>query len=406
MQVRSTIALGRKRVSSVTAKSGLAPALRTCLLGSPPSSPGQTAAGSLLQQLKALLPEHPLEVTGSRRIGCELPDSDLDLVLTLSGSWTFEHLGEKFASLAGVSRLRSVIAARVPGFEFRYHAGPGAIDVDLTVASAGAEESALARSACSDADQFGLVLSSAQFQRFLRLARIVKAWARAKGLASAPFGGLPGLGWLVLAAETVRRSSLSEPLALLEAFFAEWAVNDWREVVSLGGANGAIQRSSCAPMTILTPTSPVRSLSEQVDQGSLQILTDELYGGWIAVEGALDLESAIGELLRAPQLHRQHAAWARVLLVPKEQGETQTDELLGFVRGRMNALLRALRQGSGLSVRAWPYARETSTGCELVIGLGRSPQSRMELNDLSQDWAAARSGITVEWLAGPELDWF
>ena len=406
MQARSTIALGRKRVSSITAKRGIEPALRTCLLGSPRSSPYQTAAGSLLQRLKALLPEHQLEVTGSRRIGCELPDSDLDLLLTLSASWTFEHLREKLATLTEVSRLRSVVAARVPGFEFRYHAGPRAIDVDLTVVPAGAQESALARSACSDADQFGLVLSSTQFPRFLRLARIIKAWARAKGLASAPFGGLPGLGWLVLAAETVRRSSLSEPQALLKAFFAEWAVNDWRAVVSLGGADGSTQRSSCAPMTILTPTSPVRSLSEQVDEGGLQILTDELYVAWTAVDGAPDLESALGALLSAPELHRQHAAWARVLLEPKEQGHAQTDDLLGFARGRMNALLRVLRQAGGPSIRAWPYARETSTGCELLIGLGRNPLSRTELYDLSRDWVAARTGVALEWLAGPALDWF
>jgi hypothetical protein len=39
---------------------------------------------------------------------------------------------------------------------------------------------------------------------FQRLCREVKAWARARGLDSAPFGGVPGLGWSVLAARTVR----------------------------------------------------------------------------------------------------------------------------------------------------------------------------------------------------------
>ena len=159
-------------------------------------------------------------------------------------------------------------------------------------------------------------------------------------------------------------------------------------------------------MTILTPTSPVRSLSEQVDEGGLQILTDELYVAWTAVDGAPDLESALGALLSAPELHRQHAAWARVLLEPKEQGHAQTDDLLGFARGRMNALLRVLRQAGGPSIRAWPYARETSTGCELLIGLGRNPLSRTELYDLSRDWVTARTGVALEWLAGPALDWF
>jgi endonuclease/exonuclease/phosphatase family metal-dependent hydrolase len=404
MEVRSTVALGRNQVSIAVPNSNLDRAVRRCLLGAAERPAGQSLSASLLRQLSSELPEHQVEVTGSRRIGCELPDSDLDLLVTPGAPGTLEQLRERLISLAGVSRLRPVIAARVPGFEFRYHVGAsGPIEVDLTVASSDGEAGAIAKSACSDADQFGVVLSSPQFHRFVRLARWVKACARAKGLASAPFGGLPGLGWLVLAAETVRRTTLSEPLPLLQAFFAEWAAKDWREAVSLGGGEPS---SSQGPITILTPTAPVRSLSEQIDQGGLQIMTDELYAAWLVVESAVDLESALGSLICAPPLHRQHAAWALVKLVTSQPNQHQADDLLGFVRGRMNALLRLLRQSGRLDVRAWPYARESSQGHELLIGLGRNPLSRTELCDLCQDWVAARSGIAIEWHAGPAIDWF
>ena len=61
----------------------------------------------------------------------------------------------------------------------------------------------------------------------------MKAWARARGLDSAPFGGLPGLAWTVLAARTVREAGELPPGDLLRHFFGSWAAWDWREPVGL-----------------------------------------------------------------------------------------------------------------------------------------------------------------------------
>ncbi|MFE0425654.1 hypothetical protein, partial [Streptomyces sp. NPDC058953] len=62
------------------------------------------------------------------------------------------------------------------------------------------DAAAVALSAVGDADAVLALAGAARRDSFTGLAREVKAWARAKGLDSAPFGGLPGLGWALLAA--------------------------------------------------------------------------------------------------------------------------------------------------------------------------------------------------------------
>ena len=107
-------------------------------------------------------------------------------------------------------------------------AGPAAAastacDVDLVVVATGAlapaeavdrraelgEAAAVALSAVSDAEAVRAVAGAGR-PRSRGWPGEVKAWARARGLDSAPFGGLPGLAWSVLAARTVReRGDLS-----------------------------------------------------------------------------------------------------------------------------------------------------------------------------------------------------
>ena len=65
---------------------------------------------------------------------------------------------------------------------------------------------------------------------FAGLARQVKAWARARGLDSAPFGGLPGPGLGgARGAHGARGRGPAAADALLREFFGTWAAWDWRE---------------------------------------------------------------------------------------------------------------------------------------------------------------------------------
>ncbi|WP_433519857.1 poly(A) polymerase [Nonomuraea sp. CA-143628] len=335
-----------------------------------------------------------VHVAGSRRMGCALPTADLDLVAALPDTEEsgMDVAARVRAALPEAVQLRQVVGARVPGLRLRV----SGLDVDLTVVATGqiapaqavsrraelGEAAAIALSAVSDADAIRAAVGPAH-ERFARLARRVKAWARAKGLDAAPFGGLPGLAWTVLAARTVLDASDGSDTDLLRHFFSTWAAWDWREPVTLTPATTTVM----PVMTVMTPSAPVRNCARHVTSGGLDLLTRELYQAWELAENGRSTE-----LPAPPPLHRRHAAWA-VLTVRSEE----LDAVLGRVRGRMLELLTCLEEAGLPDVHAWPRPFERGPRqARYAIGLGHTPPPAAQLGEITGRWARHMSGVTVE----------
>lgn len=373
---------------------------------------------ALASRLEAALPGGVLHVTGSRRVGCALPGADLDLIAVLPGPVDLEALEARVRSaLPAASSVRRVEAIRVPGLELR----AAGLDVDLTIVDAGAtpleqavarrlelgEAAAMALSAVTDADAVLEAVEAAQDpagaalrrEAFQALARSVKAWARARGLDAAPFGGLPGIAWLVLAARTVREAPDLEPGRLLSRFFGTWAAWDWRRPIALDPSTPAAFAPE-DPVHIATPTPPVRSCSDAVGAAALATLSDELYAAWEAVESALaGGRDPLPELCAPPPLHRRHAAWA--VITVEASGPEGLPAAVGWVRGRIRALLSALERAGVGDLRAWPHAFDRGPRlCRYAIGLGARPPAADVLSKLAGPWAAGLPGVHVEQVEG------
>lgn len=313
----------------------------------------------VVRRVEAALPDGVVHVAGSRRMGCAAAGADLDLVAVVPRE---VDLGR--VVVAGAERVRPVVGARVPGMRFLLDG----LAVDLTVVADGQPGADIALSAVTDAEA---VLAAAGYDP--DLARAVKAWAAARGLDSAPHGGLPGIAWAVLAARTVRDGGG------LADFFGQWAAWDWREPVTLSGDH---LPATGNPMTIMTPGAPVRSCTEQVTAGMRDLITTELYAAW---EGA-----------PATPPHRRHAAWAVVTAEPVP-GE-EFDFTLGRLRGRIRALLGFLPSDA----HAWPAAFErTGTVARYAIGLGADPPAAAELDAAAGQWRVP--GVRVKWAANGDV---
>lgn len=298
MRVRATVALGTGEVRWEPEASDR-----------PGSTDREEAAGSVTARVRAALGDAQVHVAGSRRMGCALPEADLDLVAVLPGPGDVALVRDRVAAaLPEAGRLREVTGARVPGLRFRV----GGLSVDLVAMATGAldpaqavarraelgEAAALALSAVSDADAVRERVGAERQAAFAGLARRVKAWARARGLDSAPFGGLPGLAWAVLAARTVEEVGALPPDALLREFFGRWAAWDWRVPVSLSSAGPGAAEGGPDAVTVLTPSEPVRSCTTQVGPGLRDLLVQELYAAWEL------LESGPADAVWAPGLRR------------------------------------------------------------------------------------------------------
>ncbi|MFE9421549.1 poly(A) polymerase [Kitasatospora sp. NPDC006697] len=372
MRVRATVALGSGELRWAAEEAGCAP---------PEPAEDRALVAEVVARVAA---QGPLvEVVGSRRMGCAAAGADLDLVGVVAGDVDLTD----FQFPAAVE-VREVTGARVPGLRLRWD---GRLTVDLALVGSGGlpPEQAVARraelggaaavalSAVTDAAAVRAAVG-ARHPAFAVLARRVKAWARARGLDGAPFGGLPGLAWSVLAARTVLTHPEAAGDALLREFFADWAGWDWRVPVTLDGAAAA---PTGQPLTVLTPTAPVRSCTEQVDAGRVDLLVQELYAAW---------ESPAPDLLTMPPLHRRHAAWAVVDAPAAEAGR---------VRGRLRALLTVLAEAGSPDLHAWPHPGSGG----IPIGLGQTPPTAARLAELTAPWLHGLSGVAVHWRPGGEV---
>ncbi|MFF4294508.1 poly(A) polymerase [Streptomyces vinaceus] len=374
----------------------------------PHGADADAGVDELTARIAQALGDGVVHLAGSRRMGCALPGADLDLVAALPGTASIAEVRERVAAaLPEAERLREVVGARVPGLRL-YAAG---LDVDLVVVGTGAvdpagavrrraelgEAAAIALGGVADADAVrDFVGGGGRQARFVALAREVKAWARARGLDSAPFGGLPGLAWAVLAARTVREGDGLSPAALLREFFGTWAAWDWRDPIALTAASHEPQPG---PVTVLTPSAPVRTCTAQVGPGLRDLLVRELYRSWELLEeesgGASGSACGVGAPAASPP-HRRHAAWAVVTVRADERREFE--ERLGRARGRMRALLGALTDAGVGDAHAWPrpFAR-SPVSARYAIGLGTAPPDAAGLTALAGRWSADLPGVEVTW---------
>jgi endonuclease/exonuclease/phosphatase family metal-dependent hydrolase/2'-5' RNA ligase len=337
-----------------------------------PSADDGDSAQRIVERIQAVLDDAVVHLVGSRRMGCALPGADVDLVADVPGRLDLSDIQHRLVgALPEAAHVRQVIGARVPGLRMTL----SGLDVDLVVVPTGdpaySEAAAIALSAVTDADAV-LDLVRADHGTFARLARQVKTWAAARGLDSAPFGGVPGLAWSILAAKTVARG---EPT--LAAFFEQWAAWDWRE-------------------PILTPTEPIRSCTAQVGTAMADLLVEELYRGWELTQD----DQLLDRLCDAPPLHCRHAAWAVVTV--QRTSEAALDDTLGRARGRMRALISQIEvAGPTADIHGWSKPLDADARqVRYVIGLGRTPLDRGQFAEIADRWAKGMPGVSVEWVEG------
>ncbi|MFF2525085.1 poly(A) polymerase [Streptomyces liangshanensis] len=424
MRPRAVIALGTGEVRRLPDPASAAPPVPGSASTAATTGPDAARAA---RRVADALPDGVVHVVGSRRMGGARAGADLDLVAALPGTVDMADVRARVAAaLPRATRLRQVTGARVPGLRLSVDG----LDVDLGVVATGSlapaeavggraelgEAAAIALSAVSDADAVRAAVGD-HGAGFALLAGQVKDWAKARGLDSAPFGGLPGLAWSVMAARTTREAGGLPEADLLGHFFATWAAWDWRDPIALTPLAEPYEDPArtplptppaqdplpAAPVRVLTPTDPVRLCSAQVGPGFRDLLAQELYRAWDIVETAARTGAdPLPRLRTPPPLHRRHAAWLTVTVRAAEAAEFE--EVQGRFRGRMRALLTALEDMGLPDVHAWPRPFDTGpASATYATGLGPTPPAAplaAGITRIAARWGKGLPGVLIQLTEG------
>ncbi|MBZ4422287.1 poly(A) polymerase [Myxococcus sp. RHSTA-1-4] len=325
---------------------------------------------------------------GSYLLGTDGPDSDVDAVAIGPSHLSREDFARTLIQeLPPSSGARFVADAAIPlvklsldgvSFDVSYASRPEGVapcspEELLALHSEGLDTAGL-RSVLGLEDSRVLLdevmRADAGPERFRRLLRAVKSWARARGIYSHALGYLGGLSWAVMAAWACTRApreKAGSDVSLLAHFFETFAAWPWPQPVALTPETARYRPDGKRDLLpVIAPALPVRNTARNVSRSTYRVLRDELARAHGLVEQARALGTAESwESLLEP-LDVAHEFPARLELTVSAPTDHAYDVASGWVLGHLTALVYRLEGDRRVFVR--PLAPTGGSG-KLVIGL-------------------------------------
>lgn len=104
-------------------------------------------------------------------------------------------------------------------------------------------------------------LAGKQAENFKQTLRVIKVWAKNRGISSNGMGYLGGISWAILVAKICQIFPNHKPAKLFFEFFAVYCIWNWKVPVRLNPLpTGQVEeKSSTALMNVITPASEYNS---------------------------------------------------------------------------------------------------------------------------------------------------
>lgn len=121
-----------------------------------------------------------------------------------------------------------------------------------------------------------LELTGKQAENFKQTLRVVKVWAKNRGISSNALGYLGGISWAILVAKICQIFPHHKPAKLLHEFFVIYSIWNWKVPVRLTPlpAN-TIEDKNPSLMSVITPASEYNS-TERVNAITYKVLFEEI----------------------------------------------------------------------------------------------------------------------------------
>ncbi|GAB9468901.1 polymerase [Globisporangium polare] len=307
-------------------------------------------------------------VSGSYRLGVSEPGADIDTICVaprhISRDDFFSSLKEIFLKHPKVSNLVSIEGAIVPIITFDYEE----INIDLQIAILPRNTIPDDLNILEDAVLMGvdtatekslngprvtelMIKLTPNRESFISVLRIVRRWAKRRGLYSNKMGYLGGVNWCILVCFINQLYPTAAPSTLLLRFFmvlANWKwplaiqlckTHDAKLGLEIWNANSGNNRYQVMP--ILTPAYPSMNSSFNVSTHTLAVMKDEFKRALGIVQDILNKGGADWSPLFDPSdFFAVHQHYLAVDVYTESEDEEQA--WCGFCESRIRKLVESL----------------------------------------------------------------
>ncbi|TDH70997.1 uncharacterized protein CCR75_005106 [Bremia lactucae] len=342
-------------------------------------------------------------VSGSYRLGVNEPGADIDTICVaprhVSREDFFSSLKEIFLKHPKVSQLVAIEGAIVPLITFDYEE----INIDLQIAILPRNSIPENLNILDDHVLVGvdpatekslngprvtelMIKLTPNRESFICVLRIVRRWAKRRGLYSNKMGYLGGVNWCILVCFINQLYPTAAPSTLLLRFFM--VLNNWKWPLAIQlckshdtklgleiwNANAGHNRYQVMP--ILTPAYPSMNSSFNVSTHSLAVMKVEFKRGLVIVQDVLNKGgSEWGPLFEPSDFFAVHKHYLAVEVYTVKQEEEQA--WCSFCESRMRKLVEALAYNPALcSLRV--YTKKYPLGHVTDGDAGFSGQSKCQ----------------------------
>lgn len=313
-------------------------------------------------------------VSGSYRLGVNEPGADIDTICVAPRHVTredfFSSLKEIFLKHPKVSQLVAIEGAIVPLITFDYEE----INIDLQIAILPRNSIPEDLNILDDHVLVGVDVATEKSlngprvtelmikltpnrESFISVLRIVRRWAKRRGLYSNKMGYLGGINWCILVCFISQLYPTAAPSTLLLRFFM--VLNNWKWPLAIQlckthdaklgleiwNANAGHNRYQVMP--ILTPAYPSMNSSFNVSTHSLAVMKKEFKRGLTIVQDVLSKGgSDWGSLFEPSEFFAVHQHYLAVEVYTVKQEEEQA--WCSFCESRIRKLVESLAYNPAL----------------------------------------------------------
>ncbi|KAK2962220.1 putative polyA polymerase [Blattamonas nauphoetae] len=303
-----------------------------------------------------------LHTFGSFRLGANAPDDDIDSLCICPqyidrDAHFFDILFPILQSTPGVQTAIAVRTAYVPIIKLcfntisidllcatiQYQTLPAELnlassDFDISIYD---DKTRRSLNGCRVTDT--ILMYPENKTTFQEALRLIKLWARRRGVYANVYGYLGGVSWAILVAMiTIKLPTVASSVLVSEFFQLYSSPQIWKTQISLNGTQLPKNQNKEEPMIVPTPCYPPMNSTHNVSKSTMAVLQKEFSRGWDIIQNVLKGDDEWSTLVEPSPFFTEYSTYLQ--LTYYAPSEEILKQWIGFGESRLHYLVNRMEE--------------------------------------------------------------